>query len=81
MLEKHCKKNKKKKKRERERERKRRNEKMPRNWQKRAGKSATAQGENPEISARKVLKTHKIPPIEHRKMLRKYKFRIYYRIY
>ena len=68
-------------KKKRERERKSLNEKMPRNWQKRAGKSATAQGENPEISARKVLKSHKMPPTEHSKMLRKYKFRIHYRIY
>ena len=41
---------------------------------KKAGKSATAQGENPEISARKALKTHKMPPTEHSKLLRKYKF-------
>ena len=48
---------------------------------KRAGKSAATQGENTEISARKALKILKMPPTEYRKILRKYKFRIYYRIY
>ena len=32
------------------------NKKMPRNWQKRSGKSLAAQGENTEISTRKGLK-------------------------
>ena len=57
--------------RERERERQRKDAKK---LTKKAGKSATAQGENPEISARKALKTHKMPPTEHSKLLRKYKF-------
>ena len=48
---------------------------------KRAGKSAATQGETNEISARKALKILKMPPTEYRKILRKYKFRIYYRIY
>ena len=75
-MEKHCKKDKKREKgaereRERERERQRKDAKK---LTKKAGKSATAQGENPEISARKALKTHKMPPTEHSKLLRKYKF-------
>ena len=63
--------------RERERERERESERQRKDAKKltkKAGKSATAQGENPEISARKVLKTHKMPPTEHSKLLRKYKF-------
>ena len=61
--------------REREREREReRQRKDAKKLTKKAGKSATAQGENPEISARKALKTHKMPPTEHSKLLRKYKF-------
>ena len=57
------------------------NEKMPRNWQKRERKSAAAQSKNAEMSARKALKIRKMSPTEHSKMLRKYKFWIYYRIY
>ena len=57
------------------------NEKMPRNWQKRAGKLAAEQGENAEISARKPLKIRKMPLTEHSNMLRKYKFWKHYRIY
>ena len=57
------------------------NEKIPRNWQKRAGKSAAAQSEKGEISARKALKIHKIPLTEHSKKLQKYEFWIHCRIY
>ena len=57
------------------------NENMPRNWQKRAQKSAAAQGEKAEISTRKALKIRKVPSTEQSKMLRKYKFSIWYRIY
>ena len=60
--------------RERERERKRAATKRCQETDKKGRKSATAQGENPEISARKALKTHKMPPTEHSKLLRKYKF-------
>ena len=67
MLEKHCKKDKKREK-ERERERQRKDAKK---LTQKAGKSATAQGENPEISARKALKARKMPPTEHSKLLRK----------
>ena len=57
------------------------NKKIPRNWQKRVGKSAAAHGEKAKISARKALKIHKIPLTEHNKKLQKYKFWIHYRIY
>ena len=50
------------------------NKKTPRNWQKRAGKSAAAQSKNTEISARKALKIRKMSPTKHSKMLWKYKF-------
>ena len=56
------------------------NEKMPRNWQKRTGKSAATQGEKAEIDAEKALKFRIMPPIEYSKMLPKYKFWIYYRM-
>ena len=56
------------------------NKNMPRNWQKRAVKSVAAQGKNAEISAKKALKIRKMPPTELSKILRKYKFWIYYRI-
>ena len=46
-----------------------------------AGESAAAQGEHAEISTKKTLKIHKMPPTKFSKMLGEYKFWIYYRIY
>ena len=48
---------------------------------KKAGKSAATQSENTEIYAKKALKIRKMPPTKCSKMLQKYKFKIYYRIY
>ena len=47
---------------------------MPRNWQKRVGKSAATQSEKAEIFSEKALKICKMPPTEYSKMQRKYKF-------
>ena len=41
----------------------------------------TTQGEHAEVTARKALRIHKMPPTEYRKMLRKHKFGINYTIY
>ena len=54
---------------------------MPKKLTKKARKLAATRGENAETFARKALKIRRMPPTEYNKMLRKYKFRIYYRIY